>query len=186
MSTTLTKWPEDLQQRTAEEWNALAANWSDSEARTTIVNTLKGLKIAATTYARAQPPERVQMIIEIQEKLVPGSTTGKKAATAPAAGATAGKAAAPKAAAPKAGAAGAAAAGGGGGGTVDLGPVFARLDAQDAKLDALATTAGNIETLLKLLLLNPANQDSLQLAADPEVLAEFAGKSITELAGGNG
>lgn len=182
----ITKWPENIQTRSAEEWANLAATWSDADSRTAIVDALKALKVPATEYARKQPPERVAMIVELQEKLVPGSTKGKPAG-APAAATGAAAAGAKKAAAPKAAGTGtAAAATGGGGGNVDLSPVYARLDATDAKLDSLAVTAGNIETLLKLLLLNPANADSLQLAADPDVLAEFAGKSIGELAGGNG
>lgn len=166
----ITKWPEEIQIRTTEEWTALGANWQDPDSRAAIVAALKALKIPATEYARKQPPERVELIIKLQEQLVPGSTKGG-AAEKPAA---AGKAAAPKAggkaAAPKAGATG--------GGTVSV-----DLSEVNAKLDQLQATSTNIETLLKLLLLNPANADSLTLAVDPDVLAEFREKSIEELAG---
>lgn len=180
MSDKISKWPEDVQTRSAEEWTALGANWSDGDARKSIVDALKALKIPATEYARKQPPERVELIIKLQEQLIPGSTKGGGAKAAAPAAATA--TAVGKKAAPKVGTA-SAPAGGGGGGTVDLGPVFARLDATDAALAQLQETASSVETLLKLLLLNPANADSLQLAADPDVLAEFSAKSITELAG---
>lgn len=175
------KWPENIQQRTADEWNGLAANWADAASRAAIVDALKALKVPATEYARKQPPERVAMIIEAQERMSPGSTSGAAAKPAAAAAASAAKKASPAKAVGST-----AAASSSGGGSVDLGEVYARLDAQDAKLEAIAATAGNVETLLKLLLLNPANADSLSLAADPDVLAEFAGKSIGELAGGNG
>ncbi len=186
MSNTVSKWPENIPLRTAEEWTALGAAWnSDSDARTAVVEALKALKIPATEYARKQPPERVELVIKLQEQLSPGSTTGAKPAAAKA-GAAAGKpAAAGKAAAPKAAGTGVAA-GGGGGGSVDLGPVIAKQAEIEAKVDALQATATNIETLLKLVLANPGMADSLALAADPDVLAEFAGKTITEIASGNG
>lgn len=178
------KWPENVPTRTAEEWTALGANWSDGEARQAIVDALKGLKIPATEYARKQPPERVELIIKLQEQLSPGSTTGKKAAATPAA---TGTTAAKKTAAPKAGASTASTAStGGGGGTVDLTPVLAAIEAQAAAIAELQATATSIETLLKLVLANPNMADSLSLAADPDVLAEFAGKTITEIASGNG
>lgn len=182
MSNSISKWPENVPQRTAEEWTALAAAWhSDSDSRNAIVDALKALKIPATEYARKQPPERGELIIKMQEQLVPGSTTGKAAAPAkaPAAGAK-GKTAAPKAAGTGK------AAEGGGSGTVDLSPVLAALQEQNEKLDAIYAKVDSVETLLKLILLNPAMADSLQLASDPDVLTEFADKSISELASGNG
>jgi hypothetical protein len=176
------KWPENIPMRTATEWEQLGATWTEKDSREAIVAALKELKVPATEYARMQPTERAQRIAQIQEERVPGSTTGaKKTAAAPAG--------AKKAAAPAA-AAGAktttTASTGGGGGSVDLGPVIAKLAEMDAKLDSLAVTSTNVETLLKLILLNPSMADSLQLAADADVLAEFAGKSIGELASGNG
>lgn len=175
------KWPENIPMRTATEWEQLGATWTEKDSREAIVAALKELKVPATEYARMQPTERAQRIAQIQEERVPGSTTGaKKTAAAPAA------AGARKTAATPAGAAKAAPATGGGGGSIDLTPVLAKLAEIDAKIDGLATTTANVETLLKLILLNPSMQDSLQLAADPDVLAEFAGKSIGELASGNG
>jgi len=178
------KWPENIPMRTQAEWEQLGATWTEKDSREAIVAALKELKVPATEYARMQPTERAQRIAAIQEERVPGSTTGaKKAAAAPAAGA---KKAATPATAGKATTTAAAASGGGGGGSVDLSPVIAKLAEMDAKIDGLAATSTSVETLLKLILLNPSMADSLQLAADPDVLAEFAGKSIGELASGNG
>ncbi len=168
MSNKITAWPEGLQTRTAEEWIGLANDWSNTDSRAAVMTALKELKIPATEYARKQVTERAELIIKLQEQLLPGSTKPGGAAPAKAAAsATGSKKAAPKAAAAAAPAAGA---------TVDLSELL-------GKLDELQATASRTETLLKLLLLNPANTDSLQLAADPDVLAEFASKSIEELAG---
>jgi hypothetical protein len=172
---TVSKWPEELQTRTAAEWRAIGAQWEVADNRKIVVDTLTALKIPAMQYARAKGPERVEIVIKAQEELVPGSTAEKKAA-APAAAAP--KAAAPKAAAPKAAAPVAT-----GGGTVDLGPILARLEAQDAAIATLQASATEISTILKLLLLNPSNADSLTLAASAEVVEEIGSKSITELAG---
>lgn len=179
------KWPEEIPVRTSEEWNALLANWSDTESRNAILGALKALKIPATTYARIQPNERVELIILHQEALIPGSTA-KKAAAAPAAT----SAAAPAAAAAKPGKAATAVPAGKAAApaaaTVDLTPITTELAALNAKIDALQATSTRIETILKLLLLNAANADALSLAADADTLADIAGKTITELAGGNG
>lgn len=181
----VTKWPENVATRTAEEWTALGANWTDGDSRQAIVEALKGLKVPATEYARKQPPERVELIIKLQEQLVPGSTRPAGAAAGAKAAAPAAATGAKKAAATKAPVASAPAASSGGG-TVDLGPVLAAIEAQSAKIEALQATATSIETLLKLVLANPSMADSLALAADPDVIAEFAGKTITEIAAGNG
>lgn len=184
------KWPDGIQQRTAEEWEALGKDWNNKDSRDAIVAALKALGVPATEYARMQPVERAQRIAAIQEERAPGSTTGKKATAA--SGSPAGKAAAKPAGTAKAAASAGQSAssggggGGGGGGSVDFGPVLAKLAEIDAKVDGLAVSTKSVETLLKLILLNPSMQDSLALASDADVLAEFEGKSIGELASGNG
>jgi len=169
-------WPEDIQTRTAEEWRAMGANWEVAENRKAVVDALTALKIPAMQYARAKGPERVEIVIKQQEEILPGSTGPKKAAAA--APAAAPKAAAPKAAAPKA-----AAPSSGGGGGVDLSPILMRIEEQSGQIAALRETLAEVSVILKLLLLNPANNDSLTLAASAETVAEIGSKSITELAG---
>lgn len=180
---TVEKWPDDLQTRTEEEWRTigLEENWTNPENRALILGTLTALKIPAMDYARLKSPGRVELIIRVQEKLKPGSLGGAKAA--PKAGA---KAPAGKAAAPKAAGTGTAAPSASAPATVDLGPVLAKLEEQGAQIAALQATASNVETILKLLLLNPVNSDSLQLAADEATLNGIAGNTLAELAGGNG
>lgn len=181
MSTT---WPNDLQLRTADEWRALADKWDIPENRKAITDTLTKLKVSAMQFARAGAKERAEMIIAIQEKAVPGSTQPKTAAPAvvteaPAAAAPGGKKAAPAVKVPM-GSGPVVAAG------VDITPILAKLAEQDARLSALSAQVGEVATILKLLLLNPANADSLSLAATAEVVAEIGAKSITDLASGNG
>ena len=181
------KWPDGIQKRTAEEWEALGKDWNNKDSRDAIVAALKALGVPATEYARMQPVERAQRIAAIQEERAPGSTTGKKATAT--GGSPAGKAAAKPASTAKAAASAgqsASSGGGGGGGSVDFGPVLAKLAEIDAKVDGLAVSTKSVETLLKLILLNPSMTDSLALAGDADVLAEFEGKSIGELASGNG
>lgn len=180
------KWPENVQLRTEQEWRELGTqeNWTNPEVRQVILGALTALKIPAMNYARLQAPGRVELIIAEQEKRAPGSTAGKKESPKPAAAAPA--AAGKKAAAPKAAGTGTAPASSSGGvATVDLGPVLAKFEALDERLNGLEANLGTVSTILKLLLLNPANADSLALAATQEVVDDIAGKSLAELAGGN-
>lgn len=183
---TVEKWPDDLQTRTEEEWRTigLEENWTNPENRALILGALTALKIPAMDYARLKSPGRVELIIRAQEKLKPGSLGGAKAA--PKAAPAAAAAAAAKKAAPKAAGTGTAAPSTAAPATVDLGPVLAKLEEQGAQIAALQATAANVETILKLLLLNPVNSDSLQLAADEATLNGIAGNTLAELAGGNG
>ena len=175
-------WPGQL--RTADEWRALGAQWDVADNRKAIIDVLTALKVPAMQYARAKGPERAEMVIALQEKAAPGSTQPAKAA-APAAAeavpaaAPTGKKAAPAVKVP---------AGSGPvvGAGVDLTPVLAKLAEQDARLNAISAQIAEAATILKLLLLNPANADSLSLAATAEVVAEIAAKSIPDLASGNG
>lgn len=180
------KWPDDLQTRTEEEWRAIGTeeNWTNPENRQIILGALTALKIPAMDYARLKAPGRVELIIRKQEELKPGSTAAAKAAPKAAAAAPA-AAAAKKGAAPKAAGTGTTAASSAPA-TVDLGPVLAKLEAQSAEIAALSARAVTIETVLKLLLLNPANSDSLALAADQATLDSIAGNTLAELASGNG
>lgn len=182
------KWPDDLQTRTEEEWRAIGTeeNWTNPENRQIILGALTALKIPAMDYARLKAPGRVELIIRKQEELKPGSTAAKAAPKAAATTAAPAAAAAKKGAAPKAAGTGTAAPAAGAPATVDLGPVLAKLEEQGAQIAALQATATNVETILKLLLLNPSNSDSLALAADQATLDGIAGNTLAELAGGNG
>lgn len=180
---TVNKWPDDLQTRTEQEWREIGTdeNWLNTKIRKIILDTLTALKIPAMDYARLKAPGRVELIIAAQENLKPGSTASPKAApkaaAAPAEAAAPKKQASPKAAAPAAAAQAI---------TVDLGPIIAKLDALNLQLETLQSGVSTVETILKLLLLNPANADSLVLAADAATLESLSKNTLAELAGGNG
>lgn len=178
------KWPDSIPTRTADEWRALGANWEIAENRKIFVDTLTALKVPAMQYATGKGPQRAELLIKIQEELVPGSTAAKKAA-APAA-AKAAPAAAKKAGPSTTVATAASGASGGSGGGVDLAPLYAKLEELSAAVAALQATTTESSTILKLLLLNPNNADSLTLAATAEVVAEIGAKSVVDLASGNG
>ena len=173
-------WPGQI--RTADEWRARGAQWDVADNRKAIIDVLTALKVPAMQYARAKGPERAEMVIALQEKAVPGSTQPAKAA-APAAAAEAAPASAGKKAAPavKVPAGSGPVVGAG----VDITPILAKLAEQDARLNTISAQIAEAATILKLLLLNPANADSLSLAATAEVVAEIGSKSITDLASGN-
>lgn len=187
---TVTSWPESVEVRTAEAWRALTTDvaWANDANRKVIAAALKTLNIPAAQFARILPPARVELIIDLQESLLPGSTTptttkaapaaaAKKAAPAAAKTVAAATTAAPKTAAPT------------GGGSVDLSGILtalAELKAENAELKSLIL-AGNARgeetnSALKVLLLAPQNRDSLELCADPDVLGVFANQTLTELA----
>ena len=172
-------WPGQI--RTAEEWRSFGANWGNPEYRKIVIDTLTALKVPAMQYARLAGDKRAELVIELQEKAVPGSTQPAKAA-APAAAEAAPPAAKKAAPAVKVPAGSGPVVGTG----VDLTPILAKLAEQDARLNAISAQVAEASTILKLLLLNPANGDSLALAATAEVVAEIAAKSIPDLASGNG
>lgn len=194
----VSQWPSELQTRTADEWRQMGSEegWNHVPNRGIFLQTLMGLKVSTQQYAQLLSPGRAELIIQIQESLKPGSTASKKAATpapapAPAAEAVSEeptnlrppgiKKAAPKAANPgmptPVTAAPVASA------VVDFGPVLARFSALETQVAGLTKVTSSVETLLKLLLLNPASADSLMLAGEPAVLAEIAGKTVGQLAG---
>lgn len=191
---TVTSWPESVEVRSAEAWRALAddAAWASDVNRKIVAHALKTTQLPASHYARITPLERVNLLVDLQEQLLPGSTKPAAAKT------TAAPAAAKKAAAATSTKAPAAAATtkpatGGGSTNVEaflesLKEGFAALKAQNDELRELVL-AGNTRgeetnSALKVLLLAPQNRDALELCGDPDVLASFANQSLSELAGG--
>lgn len=183
---TVTAWPEGLPTHTAEEWRQMGSEegWNVIANREVFAAAFKALKAPPMEYARQKSPGRAEILIRIQEELIPGSTVPAKAKAAPAAA----PAAATKKAAPKAAPAAAETpASPAGVGKVDLGPVLAKLEEHGAQLAALVSTVETVETILKLLLLNPSNIDSLQLAADENTFEGIKGSTLEQLAApGNG
>jgi len=193
---TVTTWPESVEIRTAEAWRALASDeaWASDVNRKIVAHALKTTQLPASHYARITPLERVDLLIGLQEQLVPGSTKPAAAKTAAAPAAAKKAAAATSTKAPAAAAAAPTKAATGGGSTSveafleSIKEGFAALKAQNDELRELVA-AGNARgeetnSALKVLLLAPQNRDALELCADPDVLATFANQSLSELAGG--
>lgn len=168
MSDQINEWPKKIQARTTDEWMAIAGDWTASN-RTLVLEALKALNVQAMTYARLNDPkDRVAIIMKEQERLLGAeSLTGKKAAAT-----TAPKTAAPKAAGT--GTAGASAGGGPGNAAVM------------AKLEELSGQVTELQQILKLMLLAPANAEALALAADADTANDIGSKTLQELAAGNG
>jgi len=182
---TTKSWPNGLQTRTAEEWTHLGATWSDPESRTAIMDALKQLGIPASEYVKRQPPQRAELLIELQEAAKPGSTKAGGAAKAEKTEKTAAKTAAPakRASAPKPAAAPQETeTSGGGGGTVDLTPVLAAVETLagevsdlNTKIEQMVKRQEQIFVALRIMVLsNPTAQEFLE-----------DGDTVRELAAGN-
>jgi hypothetical protein len=177
------QWPSSLQTRTADEWTALGADWSNPESRTIVMDTMKALGVPAAEYVRKQPPQRVELIIELQEKMKPGSTKGggaketKAASTTKAAATTTKKAAATT----KPANTGSTSAGEAGGtaATVDLGPVLEELASTKSELAAVREQLASMEkrdkqifAALRILVLS--NPEAAALVDDADTVRELA------------
>jgi hypothetical protein len=183
------QWPSNVQTRTAEEWTALAqpSEWANPENRAIVMEALRALQVPASEYVRAQPAQRVERIIELQEQMKPGSTKGaKEPAKTKAAAATTKKASATTKAAAPAATAPAASESQGGGGSVDISPVLAALETLsgeiadlNAKHEELARKSTQIFVALRILVLS--NPEAAALLDDTGTVRELASGNLSSV-----